>query len=75
MDALRLSIADHTLALARAIPEWATTSQRLRGEHQEIVTALREGDRAAATERIQAHIRGYYFETSAAAEGAGGPGA
>ncbi|UQN15163.1 FadR/GntR family transcriptional regulator [Gulosibacter sp. ACHW.36C] len=75
MDALRLSIADHTLALAHAIPEWATTSRRLRREHRDIFTALREGDREVAAERIQAHIRGYYFETSAAGEAAGNLGA
>ncbi|SFS11616.1 transcriptional regulator, GntR family [Agrococcus baldri] len=64
MDALRTSISDHTLARARAIPDWATTAARLRAEHRGIYERLRADDREGAAELLRAHIRGYYLETS-----------
>lgn len=66
MDALRTSIADHTLARAEALPDWATTAARLRAEHRGIVERMREGDRAGAAAALREHIRGYYLETAAA---------
>lgn len=64
MDALRTSIADHTLARAQALPDWETTAARLRSEHHAIFDALRRGDRMAAAELMRQHIRGYYLETA-----------
>ncbi|KTR86085.1 FadR/GntR family transcriptional regulator [Leucobacter chromiiresistens] len=64
MDALRVSIADHTLERAQALPDWTRTAERLRAEHRGILESLRAGDRDTAVERIRAHIRGYYFETA-----------
>lgn len=64
MDALRTSIADHTLARAQALPDWDTTAARLRAEHHEIFHALRRGDRLTAAELVRQHIGGYYTETS-----------
>ncbi|MFP3578906.1 FCD domain-containing protein [Arthrobacter sp. SIMBA_036] len=64
MDALRASIADHTLARAQALPDWDSTVTRLRSEHHAILDALRRGDRAAAAELVRQHIRGYYMETA-----------
>jgi len=64
MDALRTSIADHTLARAQALPDWETTAARLRSEHHAISDALRRGDRVAAAELMRQHIRGYYMETA-----------
>lgn len=64
MDALRTSIADHTLQRAQALPEWERTAQRLRDEHRGILASLREGDREGAVSRIRSHIRGYYVETA-----------
>jgi GntR family transcriptional regulator, transcriptional repressor for pyruvate dehydrogenase complex len=64
MDALRTSIADHTLARAQALPDWETTAARLRSEHHTIFDALRRGDRVAAAELMRQHIRGYYMETA-----------
>jgi DNA-binding FadR family transcriptional regulator len=64
MDALRTSIADHTLARAQALPDWETTAARLRSEHHAIFDALRRGDRVAAAELMRQHIRGYYLETA-----------
>ena len=64
MDALRTSIADHTLARAQALPDWETTAARLRSEHHAIFHALRRGDRMAAAELMRQHIRGYYLETA-----------
>jgi DNA-binding FadR family transcriptional regulator len=64
MDALRTSIADHTLARAQALPDWVRTATRLRSEHHAILDALRRGDRTAAAELVRQHIRGYYMETA-----------
>ena len=67
MDALRTSIADHTRERAEALPDWPSTAVRLRSEHRGILERLRANDRDGAAERIQAHIRGYYRETSLSA--------
>ena len=64
MDALRTSIADHTLARAEALPDWPSTAQRLRSEHRAIYELMREQDRAGAAALLRDHIRGYYAETS-----------
>ncbi|MFA4841435.1 MAG: FCD domain-containing protein [Agrococcus sp.] len=67
MDALRTSIADHTLARARALPDWAATAARLRSEHRAIFERVRTGDRAGAAVQLREHIEGYYLETAAVA--------
>ena len=64
MDAMRTSIADHTLARAQALPDWEKTATRLRSEHQAILKSLRGGERIKAAEILRQHIRGYYLETS-----------
>lgn len=64
MDALRSAIADHTLARARALPDWPSTAARLRAEHRGIVERVRDGDRATAAALLRQHIEGYYRETA-----------
>ena len=64
MDAMRTSIADHTLARAQALSNWEATAERLRTEHRAIFDALRRGDRVRAAEIVRQHIRGYYVETA-----------
>ncbi len=64
MDALRTSIADHTLSRARALPDWHRTARRLRAEHRAICEALRSGKSPAAARLLREHIQGYYLETS-----------
>jgi len=64
MDAMRTSIADHTLDRARALPDWKKTAARLRAEHRAILESLRSGERMEAAESLRQHIRGYYLETS-----------
>ncbi|PTT23142.1 GntR family transcriptional regulator [Microbacterium sp. HMWF026] len=71
MDALRIAIFDHTLERAQRLPDWGATSGRLRREHHEVTIALRDGRREHAAALLEAHIRGYYAETGAAAEAAG----
>jgi len=66
MEALRLSIADHTAALARSLPDWEATSRRLRAEHREILEASRSGAKDRAAALLRDHITGYYRETSEA---------
>ena len=64
MDALRTSIADHTLARAVALPDWSATAARLRSEHRAIYERMRADDREGAARQVREHIRGYYLETS-----------
>ncbi|OKX85370.1 FadR/GntR family transcriptional regulator [Corynebacterium glutamicum] len=66
MEALRLSVADHTVARARALPDWPATSARLQKEHRAILAALRAGESTLAATLIKEHIEGYYQETAAA---------
>lgn len=64
MDALRIAIFDHTLERARTLPDWDTTAARLRQEHRNILDALRHGRTDQAADLLEAHIRGYYVETT-----------
>lgn len=64
MDALRIAIFDHTLTRAQRLPDWHATSTRLRQEHRGILEALRQGRGSEAADLLDAHIRGYYAETS-----------
>lgn len=65
MDALRLSVADHTSALARSLPNWPTTVARLRAEHREILACLRSGSGEQGAALLRAHIAGYFRESTA----------
>lgn len=66
MDAMRTSIADQTLERAEALPDWARTAARLRGEHRGILERLRADDREGAARLLREHISGYYRETAQA---------
>jgi DNA-binding FadR family transcriptional regulator len=63
MDALRSSVADHTVARAHSLPDWPTTAARLQSEHRAILAAFRDGRREEAAELLHQHITGYYEET------------
>ena len=63
MDALRTSVADHTVARAQTLPDWRATATRLQAEHRAILTALREHRAEEAAELLHRHITGYYEET------------
>ncbi|MGY3127784.1 GntR family transcriptional repressor for pyruvate dehydrogenase complex [Agrococcus sp. UYP33] len=69
MDALRTSIADHTLARARSLPDWTATAARLRSEHHGILERVRAGDRDGAAGLLRDHIEGYYGETADVEDG------
>lgn len=69
MDALRTSIAEHTLSRAQSLPDWPRTAERLRSEHRAIFASIREGDADRAAELLRAHISGYYDETAPASRG------
>jgi DNA-binding FadR family transcriptional regulator len=62
MAGLRSGIEGYALAGLAAIPDWASTSARLRREHRGIVDAIRAADAAAARTRVHDHISGYYAE-------------
>lgn len=59
MEALRLSIVEHTAAAAHSLPDWAGTAARLRDEHRVILETLLKGDGMVAAELLRAHIEGY----------------
>lgn len=64
MEALRLSIVEHTATAARSLPDWEGTSARLRDEHRAILDALRRGDGEAAASLLRSHIEGYDHEVA-----------
>jgi len=64
MDALRISIFDHTITRANSLPNWELTARRLRAEHRAVLAALRSGDGEEAADLLAQHIRGYYIETA-----------
>ncbi|MFP7366593.1 GntR family transcriptional regulator [Corynebacterium callunae] len=64
MDALRISIAEHTVTRAKALPNWPETAARLQQQHRAILAAYKAGERSTAAELIQRHIAGYYEETA-----------
>ncbi|MBK0417731.1 FadR family transcriptional regulator [Leucobacter sp. CSA1] len=64
MEALRASIAEHTLAGAESLPDWHRTAARLRGEHRAIAERLRSDDPSGASALLREHIEGYYRETA-----------
>ena len=66
MGALRVSIAESTLARAEAVPQWSKTVNRLQTEHRQILDALANGRRVEATGLLREHIEGYYAETAPA---------
>ncbi len=63
MEALRLSISEHTVASALALPDWRATAGRLRAEHRAILAALRSGEANQGAELLREHIEGYERET------------
>ncbi|WP_378144959.1 FadR/GntR family transcriptional regulator [Cnuibacter sp. UC19_7] len=76
MAGLRASIEAYVLEGASFLPDWATTSRRLRAEHHAVVEAITAGDAASAESRMRDHIETYHSETSRAraahTAGAGG---
>src|SRR5690606_15493429 len=55
MEALRTSIAEHTVARAHTIPDWQRSAERLRREHRQILSSYRAGDRREATRLVRDH--------------------
>lgn len=63
MEALRISIAEATLARAESVEDWGETASRLRAEHREILASLRAGESSKTGTLLRDHIRGYHVET------------
>jgi GntR family transcriptional regulator, transcriptional repressor for pyruvate dehydrogenase complex len=63
MAGLRSSIEGYVLAGATGLPDWHTTSARLRDEHRQILGAIEAGDPVLARTLVHDHITGYYAET------------
>lgn len=63
MEALRLSIAEHASAGAKALPNWEGTVARLKTEHRAILESFQNGDGDQAAVLLRAHIEGYHRET------------
>lgn len=62
MSSLRESIEGYTLKLTRTLPDWESTSARLRAEHRSIHAAIQNDDGAIAAELVARHIEGFYAE-------------
>ncbi|RKE60327.1 FadR/GntR family transcriptional regulator [Microbacterium sp. AG238] len=60
MAGLRSSIEDYVLEGAARIPDWNSTVDRLRDEHNAIVVAIDERRVADARTAVRDHITGYY---------------
>jgi GntR family transcriptional regulator, transcriptional repressor for pyruvate dehydrogenase complex len=66
MAGLRASIEAYVLEGAGFLPDWASTSRRLRAEHHAVVDAIAAGDATVAEHRMRHHIETYHSETTAA---------
>lgn len=66
MAGLRASIEAYVLEGASHLPDWATTSRRLRAEHHAVVEAITAADPSSAEQRMRDHIETYHSETSRA---------
>lgn len=62
MSSLRESIEGYTLRLTRTLPDWGSTSARLRAEHRDIHRAIKNDDGALAAQIVARHIEGFYEE-------------
>ncbi|WEK12383.1 MAG: FCD domain-containing protein [Candidatus Microbacterium phytovorans] len=62
MAGLRTTIESYIRAGAERIPDWESTSTRLRHEHADVLRAIEDGDADRARELLRAHITGYYAD-------------
>lgn len=62
MAGLRTTIESYIRAGAERIPDWESTSSRLRHEHADVLQAIEVGDADRARELLRAHITGYYAD-------------
>ncbi len=60
MTGVRGAVLAYVRAGARTVPDWDAMAVRLRAEHWEILTAVREGKADDAERAVRAHIEGYY---------------
>ena len=69
MGSLRESIQRYAAQLTSNLPDWEATASRLKAEHREILTAIRNDDGDRAAKLVAAHIEGYYREAGLASGG------
>ncbi|PPK93456.1 GntR family transcriptional repressor for pyruvate dehydrogenase complex [Kineococcus xinjiangensis] len=62
MVALREAVHGYVMAAVPALPDWPGTARRLRGEHRELVRAVRAGEAGPAASAVRAHIEGFTAE-------------
>ncbi|MCD4851673.1 FCD domain-containing protein [Arthrobacter sp. AK01] len=67
MASLRGAIENYAGELTGNLPDWDTTSTRLRAEHRAILTAVNNNDGGKAAELVAAHIQGFYKEAGVGA--------
>ncbi|MFC4224095.1 FadR/GntR family transcriptional regulator [Lysinibacter cavernae] len=63
MAGLRSAIEHYVIDASASLPDWATTARRLQHEHRGILESIEAKDADTASDRITAHISGYYAET------------
>jgi GntR family transcriptional repressor for pyruvate dehydrogenase complex len=63
MGSLRGSIAAYTQRLTADLPDWGSTSDRLRHEHRAILAAIVGGEGPRAADLVRHHIERFYRES------------
>ncbi|MTD12785.1 GntR family transcriptional regulator [Nakamurella sp. YIM 132087] len=63
MTAMREAIEQYVTAAVDGYPDWSGMADRLRAEHRGILESVRDGDPGLASERVVAHIQGFYGAT------------
>ena len=66
MVALREAVHGYVMAAVPGLPDWPGTAHRLRGEHRDLVRAVREGQVERAVGAVRAHIEGFTAEAGLA---------
>ncbi|MGG5170758.1 FadR/GntR family transcriptional regulator [Pseudarthrobacter sp. J1738] len=67
MASLRESIESYAHTLTANLPDWDSTTVRLRAEHHGILNAVAAGNPKQAARLVTEHIQGYYREAGLAA--------
>jgi len=70
LTGLSSAVGDYVTKGAERLPSWATTWNRLCGEHRAILEAVESGNADVAEKRAHDHIWAFYEEAGLASEGA-----
>ncbi|MFI6094352.1 FadR/GntR family transcriptional regulator [Lentzea sp. NPDC051213] len=63
MSGVRGAVRSYVREGAAALADWPAMAARLRSEHRDILTAVRNGQSDAAEQAVRAHIEGFYRDS------------